>query len=71
LASCWKHFVTVHRLTLGLDRLVMILAGDDNIRDIVAFPKTQKASDLLSGAPAPVDEHQLKDLNIEVTALEE
>ncbi len=56
---------------LGLDRLVMILAGDDNIRDIVAFPKTQKASDLLSGAPAPVDEHQLKDLNIEVTALEE
>ena len=51
---------------LGLDRLVMILAGDDNIRDIVAFPKTQKASDLLSGAPAPVDAHQLNDLSIEV-----
>ncbi len=56
---------------LGLDRLVMILAGDDNIRDIVAFPKTQKASDLLSGAPAAVDDHQLQDLSIEVTALEE
>lgn len=56
---------------LGLDRLIMILAGDDNIRDVVAFPKTQKASDLLSGAPAAVDAHQLKDLNIDVTELEE
>lgn len=56
---------------LGLDRWVMLLAGDDNIRDVVAFPKTQKASDLLSGAPAGVDEHQLKDLRIQVEEFEE
>ncbi|MEZ6133096.1 MAG: aspartate--tRNA ligase [Planctomycetaceae bacterium] len=56
---------------LGLDRLVMILAGDNNIRDIVAFPKTQKASDLLSGAPSPVDAHQLKDLAINVVEEDE
>ena len=49
----------------------MLLAGDDNIRDVVAFPKTQRASDLLSGAPARVDEHQLKDLRIEVEGLDE
>lgn len=51
---------------LGLDRLVMILCGNDNIRDVVAFPKTQKAADLLSGAPAEVDPHQLRDLRIKV-----
>lgn len=58
-------------VALGLDRWVMLLAGDDNIRDVVAFPKTQRASDLLSGAPARVDEHQLKDLRIEVEGLDE
>lgn len=58
-------------IALGLDRWVMLLAGDDNIRDVVAFPKTQRASDLLSGAPSPVDAHQLKDLHIEVEGLEE
>ena len=58
-------------VALGLDRWVMLMAGDDNIRDVVAFPKTQRASDLLSGAPAPVDDHQLKALRIEVQELEE
>ncbi|MEQ8852448.1 aspartate--tRNA ligase [Gimesia sp.] len=51
---------------LGLDRLVMLLCGNDNIRDVIAFPKTQKAADLLSGAPAEVDPHQLRDLRIKV-----
>lgn len=58
-------------VALGLDRWVMLMAGNDNIRDVVAFPKTQRASDLLSGAPAPVDEHQLKDLHIEVDDLDD
>jgi len=53
-------------VALGLDRWIMILTGDDNIRDAVAFPKTQKAADLLSGAPAAVDGHQLRDLHIKI-----
>ncbi len=56
-------------IALGLDRWVMLLAGDENIRDVIAFPKTQKASDLLTGAPSDVDARQLKDLHIEVTEL--
>lgn len=58
-------------IALGLDRWVMLLAGDDNIRDVIAFPKTQKAADMLTGAPAAVDDRQLKDLNIAVTELPE
>lgn len=58
-------------IALGLDRWVMLMAGDDNIRDVIAFPKTQRASDLLSGAPAPVDQHQLDDLNLNVATSEE
>jgi aspartyl-tRNA synthetase len=54
-------------VALGLDRWVMLLAGDENIRDVIAFPKTQKAADLLTGAPSPVDDRQLKDLSIEVS----
>ena len=56
-------------IALGLDRWVMLLAGDDNIRDVIAFPKTQKAADILTGAPAPVDARQLRDLSIEVAKL--
>jgi len=58
-------------VALGLDRWVMLMAGEDNIRDVVAFPKTQRASDLLTGAPAAVDNHQLKDLRISVVEVEE
>lgn len=50
---------------IGLERLTMILAGTDNIRDVVAFPKTASASDLMAQAPSSVDPTQLKELGIE------
>lgn len=58
-------------IALGLDRWVMLLAGDDNIRDVIAFPKTQKAADMLTGAPSGVDARQLRDLHIQVQLPEE
>lgn len=53
-------------IALGLDRWVMMFAATDNIRDVIAFPKTQKASDLMMGAPSEVDTRQLRDLHIKV-----
>jgi aspartyl-tRNA synthetase len=55
-------------LALGLDRIAAILGGFDSIRDVIAFPKTASGSDLLTGAPAPVDNAQLSELAIKVTA---
>ena len=51
---------------IGLERLIMILAGTDNIRDVVAFPKTASASDLMSECPSEVHEKQLDELGIEI-----
>lgn len=57
-------------IALGLDRLVMILAGRSNLRDTIAFPKTASASDLLTQAPSPVADAQLEELSIR-TAVKE
>ena len=51
-------------IALGIDRWVMLFAGLDNIRDCIAFPKTQRATDLMTGAPGPVDKEQLDELGI-------
>ena len=68
LLEAFKYGVPPHGgLAFGLDRLMMILTGCDNIRDIIAFPKTQSASCLMTDAPGLAPDKQLKELGIEIT----
>src|SRR5262249_42454515 len=53
---------------IGLDRTIALLLGADNIREVIAFPKTASATDLMTNAPTTVDERQLRDLRIRIEA---
>ena len=72
LLDAFKYGVPPHAgLAYGLDRLVMLMAKEDSIRDVIAFPKVKDASDLMSEAPGSVDEKQLEELGIAIVKSED
>jgi aspartyl-tRNA synthetase len=67
LLDAFRHGAPPHGgFAFGVDRLVAILAGEENIREVVAFPKTQSGTDPLTGAPGPIDRRQLAELGLQV-----
>ena len=72
LLTAFQYGVPPHAgLAYGLDRLVMLMAKQDSIRDVIAFPKVKDASDLMTEAPTKVDQKQLDELGLSVVEEEE
>ena len=72
LVEAYKYASPPHGgMGIGLDRLAMLICGADSLRDVTAFPKVQNASELMSGAPSNIDDIQLGELGIEISAKEE
>ena len=68
LLRAFKYGVPPHAgLAYGLDRMVMLMAKEDSIRDVIAFPKVKDASDLMTEAPSAVDVKQLEELGLELS----
>lgn len=71
LTNAFKYGAPPHGgMGIGLDRLVMQMVGASTLRDVVAFPKVQNASELMTNAPSPVDDEQLKELGIELESVQ-
>ena len=67
LLEAFKYGAAPHGgIAFGLDRLAALLSGEDSIREVIAFPKTQKAVCLLTGAPSAINTRQLKELGISI-----
>jgi aspartyl-tRNA synthetase len=71
LLNAFKYGAPPHGgIAPGVDRMVMLLAGEDNIREVIAFPMNQKAQDLMMNAPSDVSEKQLRELHIKIRGKE-
>jgi aspartyl-tRNA synthetase len=65
LLGAFKYGAPPHAgFAVGIDRLVAIFAGEDNIREVIAFPKTQSGADLMTSAPKNISERQIRDLRL-------
>jgi aspartyl-tRNA synthetase len=68
LLGAFKYGAPPHAgFAFGIDRLVAIFAGEENIREVIAYPKTQSGADLMTGAPKAVTDRQMRDLRITIT----
>ena len=67
MLNAFRHGAPPHGGTApGIDRIVMLLAGEENLREVTMFPMNQQAQDLLMNAPSPANEKQLKELHLKI-----